>query len=381
MRVKREIKVLHIMKNIQKGGVEQFILNQYEYLANQNVVFDFCVFGPDKEKNDLRVVKRIEELGGRILFHPYPNKDFFLFLKKFKSTLKDNQYDVVHCHQNYFSGVILPLAKSTNVPIRIAHAHTAEERKKKNLKRKVYQLLMRKSIHKTATHLLASSRKASQFLYGEKSDAEFLPNGINAHPFIKTDYKNIRKELSLPEDTMLLGHVGNFKPMKNHVFLLDIFKRIRREYPNTHLLLVGEGETKNSIETRVKKMEIERNVHFLGSREDIGDILQSLNVFLFPSLFEGLGISVIEAQAAGINAIISDHIPNEVDLGLGLLTRVSLNNYDKWTESIIQILSAQPSDKVSNEKREEMLQKKRFDSKSSSHRLLQIYEESCKMSV
>lgn len=377
MEQNQPIRVLHILKNLQRGGVEQFLLNQYRILKTKNVRFDFCLYGPDSSKDDGYMIQTFQSMGSRFFYLPYPNKHFFNFKKKFTQTLKEQNYQIVHCHQNLFSGVILPIAKAAQVPVRIAHAHTSKERKTLSTLRKVYTNLMRWQIKRASTHLLGASYQSNKFVFGTNEKAEFLPNGIDLECFLKSSERNLRKELDVPSDSLLIGHVGSFKPIKNHPFLIKVFHKYSLQNPKAHLVLIGDGEELQKMKDYAETLGIKESIHFLGNREEVAELLASLDLFLFPSLFEGLGISLIEAQATGIRSLASDTIPSEVDLGLGLLTFIDLDKPKDWVEVIKQLLSEDYS-KPSIEERKKEIQLKGFDSKSSSERLQEIYEEARK---
>ena len=374
MEQNQPIKVLHILKNIQRGGVEQFLLNQYRILKTKNIRFDFCLYGPDTSKDDAYMIQTFQSMGSRFFYLPYPNKHFLKFRNAFKLTLKEQNYQIVHCHQNLFSGVILPIAKAAQVPVRIAHAHTSKERKNLSVPRKAYTHLMRRQIKRASTHVLGASYAANKFVFGTKEEAEFLPNGIELESFLKVSEQSLRKELGLPSDRLLIGHVGSFKQIKNHPFLLEVFHEYSLQNQNAHLILIGDGEELQKMKEYAETLGIKRKVHFLGNREEIAELLTDLDLFLFPSLFEGLGISLIEAQAAGIRSLASNTIPSEVDLGLGILRFLDLNQPEDWVETIKQLLSEEYT-KPSIEERCKIIQMKGFNSESSAERLQKIYEE------
>lgn len=373
MCAKKQIRVLHIMETIQMGGIEQFLFNQYRLLANENIIFDFIVYGEADTMSSKRMTEKFDEMGSTIHSLPHPKKSVVNFIKTFKKLLKHEKYDVVHCHQNYFSGIILPIAQAEGVPVRIAHAHTAQERKKMTLKRKAYHYFMRKAIFFSATHLLGASPMANVFLYKDTRKAEFLPNGINTESFTKGAEIDIRESYSIPKEAALLCHIGNFKPMKNHSFLLNIFSELKRKM-KVHMILVGEGKEKENIEKKSKELNCETDIHFLGSQENIASILQECDLFLFPSIFEGLGLSAIEAQVAGLEVIMSDTLPLEIDLGMGLVERLPLDNKCIWIESILSHLEQRNEKDIPEiQERISKLHEKGFSNTSSAKRLAQIY--------
>lgn len=366
------IKVLHISKNMGMGGVEQFIMNQFRVLSKMNVVFDFCIYGKQEDVFE----EEIRRLGGRLIKHPLPNDNINTFKKKFIRTLREGNYDAVHSHQNFFSGIILPLAKKEGVKVRIAHAHTTQDMKSGNLIRPLYRRIMRRRILKSATHLLAPSCDASLFLFGENIVREkntiIFPNAIDTEYFLyaQKEYR-LRETFNISEKSYLLGHVGTFKPSKNHLFLLEIFSKYKEKYNDGHLILVGDGEKKLEVMNKVKELKLAPFVHFINKTTDIAPIFSELDIFLFPSLYEGLGMTVIEAQACGIPSVITENIPEEVDLKIGLVERASLENLEEWVGKIKS--SLQKGKSTNTDERRKILEEYGYDSIKSANKLLTIY--------
>lgn len=365
-------KVLHILKNMQKGGVERFILNQYSILSTQYVDFDIALYGPDKNRNDEEFIKEFESLGGKIIYLPFPNSRFLSFATRFSSTLKNNKYDAIHSHQNLFSGIILLIAKLNGVPIRIAHAHTSKERKRNNIVRTMYTDIMKNLISFSATHFLCASSLAAQYVFKSTTISEFLPNGVNIQPFLEKSKADIKSELKISNGEMVVGHVGSFKPAKNHDFIIKIFSDYQKKHPKTHLILVGDGTEMTNIKRKVDNHNLNDKVHFLGNRSDIPDLMKMFDVFLFPSHFEGLGISLIESQASGVKSIASSSVPRETDIGLNLISFLPLDKPDEWLSEMEKILLTKYSSPTA-EIREKTLIAKKFDNTSSANRLLEIY--------
>jgi len=202
------------------------------------------------------------------------------------------------------------------VPIRIAHSHASGI----GLDIKIpFRLYARSYIKNNTNHYIACSRNAGKWLFGKKvlesADFTILKNAVNAKDFIfNPDIREqVRKELEISNE-LVIGHVGRFNRLKNHEFLIDVFKLIHQKKENSILILVGEGELKEKIQRKVERLGLSSNVKFLGLRDDIPKIMQSIDLFLFPSIFEGLPVALVEAQAAGIKCIVSDTISKEVDL-------------------------------------------------------------------
>jgi glycosyltransferase involved in cell wall biosynthesis len=201
---------------------------------------------------------------------------------------------------------------------------------------------MRQAILSNATQLFACSKSAAIKLYGNfDSNVEIIPNAIDISAyenFPKNARKLLRKELNFPKKGPLIGHIGRFDKVKNHDFLIKIFARYHKQNPHSNLVLVGEGPLENKTKNLVNRNDLDENVHFLGVRSDIPKILMCLDLLLLPSISEGLGIVLVEAQAAGIPCIASTAVPKEADLGLGLVKFLNLCA-DTWSSSVDSALT------------------------------------------
>ncbi|MDN5301102.1 MAG: hypothetical protein PWQ60_616 [Thermoanaerobacteraceae bacterium] len=347
--MKKKIKVLHIFGGMNCGGAETLIMNVFRNIDREVFCFDFAVQTQQKCFYD----DEIEKLGGKIIHLPSPREKLFLYGNELKKAIENyGPYDVIHSHVHYFSGFILKLAKSKDIPVRIAHSHNTYDGKKDSLIRNIYRIYMRILIKNNATYLLGCSKAACESLFGKNcwidERVRIVPNAIDLSPYENLPDKTIlRKKLHLPINVPIVGHIGRFHPQKNHKFIIEIFSELIKQIPSAHLVLVGDGPLRKDIEDLVKQKSIEKNVHFLGIRKDIPEILGALDVFLFPSLYEGLGIVLIEAQAAGLPCIVSDVIPNDVNIVKGLIEFISLDSdINYWISQIRKKLLQKPSFKI-----------------------------------
>lgn len=308
-----KIKVLHFFGKMDMGGAETFVLNLYRHIDRNEVQFEFAVTNCEKGYYDEEIIK----LGGEIHILPYPKADLKKYKESLGKLLKQGNYDVVHSHVHYFSGVNLSVAKRNGVNIRIAHSHTYNHNRRFSLKRTLYEKCMRYLIYKSSTHFLACSREAANELFVNRCKmVEIVNNGIDIDRFSKKKYakEEYKKALNLPDDSFIIGHIGGFRPEKNHSKLVDIFLEVLKVKKNAHLVMVGDGEKKSEIEALVRNLGIKDRVHFLGIRKDTENILAAFDTFVFPSFYEGLGIAVIEAQVSGLYCIVSDTLPKAVDI-------------------------------------------------------------------
>jgi glycosyltransferase involved in cell wall biosynthesis len=330
------LRVLHVVVNMNRGGAETLLMNLYRNIDRSKIQFDFltCKEGVfDKE---------ILEMGGKVYRIPYitdvGHKQYRKALDEFFRVHRS--YKVVHSHMDKMSGLVLKSAKKFNIPIRIAHSHNTKS--EGGLVARTYKWLIGTFINSNATHRYACSSTAAKWLFGKRADAAtLLKNGIDVKQFSFSNVirNQLRKELQVDENTIIFGHVGRFNHQKNHLFLLEIFSEINKILPNTILLLVGDGHLRSSIESKIKDLDLRGKVKLLGVREDVSNLIQSFDMFVFPSLHEGLPVTLIEAQGAGLPCIISDTITIEVDMGLGLVQYVTLSDKRLWVEKVVEVAS------------------------------------------
>lgn len=253
-------------------------------------------------------------------------------------------YHVAHSHLHHYSGYVLRMARTLGSPIRIAHSHNDTSRPdgQANLVRKSYHSLMKHMISQEATLGLACSRNAAAALYGPQWTADprwrVLYYGIDTAPFaqlVKPD--DLRASLGIPPNAFVIGHVGRFMEQKNHHFLVEIGAEVIRRRPNTYLLLVGEGVLRPSIQEKVAQLGIAERTIFAGLRSDVPQLMSgAMDLFLFPSLFEGVPVALLEAQASGLPCLISDLISDEVEAVPSLLKRQSIDQPPQvWAATIL----------------------------------------------
>ncbi|MFD0771217.1 glycosyltransferase family 1 protein [Bacillus sp. CGMCC 1.60114] len=325
------LRILHVVVNMNRGGAETLIMNLYRNLDRSKVQFDFltCKEGVFDEE--------IVELGGKVHRVPYiTDVGHMRYMKALNTFFASHQeYRIVHSHMDKMSGFVLRSAKKAGIPIRIAHSHNTSS--EGGVAAKMYKWYAGKFILSCATHLLACSNAAAQWLFADKATAaKLVKNGIECDRFSFSPNirKQVREELQLHQDTFVVGHVGRFAHQKNHSFLIDIFAQLIKLKPNSILLLAGDGPLRLEIEKKVEELNLGNNVKFLGVRSDIEKLLQAFDVFVFPSIHEGLPVTLIEAQGAGLPCMISDAITQEVDMGMNLVEYISLTDKEIWIEKL-----------------------------------------------
>lgn len=309
----RQVRILHVLGTMNPGGVETWLLHVLKFIDRKRFQFDICTFGPETGL----YASEVEKHGGRMVACPM-GRNLWSFRNRFRGILHRGKYDIVHSHVTLFSGNVLRWARAGGVPVRIAHSHNSHDDRANTHVRRVYRRLMKRWISRYATHGLAASEPAASELFGTawKTDRRFhvLYYGIDLGPFRRPTVRNgIRRELGIPADAIVVGHVGRFETQKNHHFLVEVAEEILKTRRDIHFLLIGDGPLRQDIEHRAERMGLGRKVHFAGVRTDVPRLMRdAMDLFLFPSLFEGLGLCLVEAQAAGLSSLVSDAVPVEV---------------------------------------------------------------------
>lgn len=355
------IRILHIVTYMGRGGLETMIMNYYRNIDRSKVQFDFLTHRQERWDYD----DEIEKLGGKIYRLPRLNPFSPSYLKALDGFFKEHkEYKIVHCHQDCLSGIPLKYAKKNGVPFTIAHSHNANQ--DKNLKYLV-KLIAKNNISKYSDHLFACGKEAGEWMF-KTSDFEILNNAIDTKRYIYNEEKSLEmKEKLGVTDKFVIGHVGRFRLQKNHSFIIDIFKEVCKKEPNSTLLLVGDGPLEEEIKKKVDDLGLLDKVKFLGARDDVNDLMQAMDVFILPSLFEGFPLTMIETQASGLNCIISDKVPKECIVTKNVKS-ISLEKSPKyWANEII---------KSKNKERKNLyneIQDAKFDIKSNAIGLQEFY--------
>lgn len=325
------LRVLQVVTDMGRAGIQSFLMNYYREVIKYDVQFDFLTY--ETEIDDYE--KEIASMGGRIFRIPRLNPLSIRFrnaLSVFFS--QHSEYNIVHVHLDCMSGIILKAAQKHQVALRIAHSHSSSQ--SKNLKYPI-KLFYKHMIPKYATRLLACGKDAGEWMFG-KNRFYIIHNAINSSDYIYNSQNEyaMRKELGISKECLVIGFVGNFSAAKNHSRLVEIFYALQSKI-DARLLLIGSGVLEKTIKEKVHGLNIQDRVYFLGKRSDVPFVLQAIDVFVMPSLFEGTPVSVIEAQAAGIPCIISNCVPDDCMI----TDRIKKIGLDKTNEHWVQqILNA-----------------------------------------
>lgn len=360
------IRVLQVVTYMGRGGLETMLMNYYRNIDRDKVQFDFLTHRDERWDYD----DEIESLGGKIYHLPKLNPFSKSYLNDLDKFFKEHkEYQIVHCHQDCLSGVVLKVAKKNGVKFTIAHSHNANQDKNLKYLIKVFE---KSKIPKYADKLFACGDEAGRWMFNT-DNFEVLNNAIDTdlYTYNKEKADKVKKEFSI-ENKFVVGHVGRFNPQKNHEFLIDVFNEIQKVKEDSVLMLVGDGDLRPEIEQKVQDLGLSDKVIFTGVRSDVNDLMQGMDVFLFPSLYEGLGIVLIEAQAAGLKCVISDTIPKDGVL-TDDVTSISLNETSVvWANEILKYQEF----KRSNNK--EIIKKANYDIKNNAKTLEHFYIENAR---
>lgn len=306
------IRIAQIMGKMNSGGVESVVMNYYRNIDKNKVQFDFII---DEDSQNIPK-EEIENMGGKIILVP-PYKNIISYINVLKNIFREERYKIVHSHLNTLSVFPLYAAKMANVSVRIAHSHSTSN--KKEWKRDILKNILKLFSKLNATHYFCCSEVAGRWLFGDKlydrNQVMLINNAIDIEKFAynKEEYNKIREELKL-DDKLVITHVGRFVQVKNHRLLIDIFNEIHKINSQSILLLAGDGPLLEDIKEKVNKLNLSDSVRFLGIRNDINELMKGTDIFLLPSLYEGLPVVGVEAQAAGVLCILSKNITKEIKI-------------------------------------------------------------------
>lgn len=335
-----KFRVLHVANRLNAGGVERWLVGVAQGLRGAQLQWDLLAHSREQGALDDDFTAN----GSHILYCPYPVNPLRYATQLYR-TLRREKVDAIHSHVHHFSGWVMLIAWLARVPVRIAHSHSNRNSIEPSKgPRAWYLAFMKRLIARFATRYVAVSNEARLSLFADKvakEQVEILYCGIAHLTHVQAD-PNVRHALGIAPDTLVVGHVGRLSEPKNHVFLLKIFAALLEKTPNAHLLLVGEGELRAAIEQQVADLGLQQQVTLLGMRSDAVTIMASaFDVIAFPSLYEGLPLTVVEAQAVGVPILVADNITKEAEFDSRLVAYSSLQQSpEHWAELLLTMTSA-----------------------------------------
>ena len=357
------IRVLQMIGSLNVGGSQTMILNIYRSIDRTQIQFDFVLDHPD----DTYFAEDVKALGGRIFtLSPFRGTNAGEVRRDWNNFFYTHpEYRVLHSHVRSYASLYLPVAKQHGVKT-IIHSHNTSNGS--GLSATVKAALQR-PLRDQADILMACSTEAGEWLYGKKACQSgrfvFMPNAVDTRLFRPNEQRRraVRRELGL-DGRWVIGHVGRFDAQKNHRFLLEAFKLAHDRDPRAALLLVGEGPLQLETAQQAVELGIADDVIMTGNRNDVPALLSAMDVFAFPSLFEGLPVTLIEAQAAWLPCVISDTITRDVDI-TPLVERLGIDSAEVWADAMLK--------KRARQDVTQQIVRAGFDVQASARRMAELY--------
>lgn len=366
-------RVLHIMGGLNRGGLETFAMNIYRAMDKNEIQFDFLL----TQLPEGDYVEEAKSMGANIYTLPARYKGYKAYHHALDNFFKNHHdYLAIHAHISSLTSIDSAYyAKKYNIPVRILHAHNSSIQKSLRFYwlHTFLHYLNKPNVHSWATHYLGCSDKALDWMYkytGVRSKAIMVNNCIDTRKFIfnKNVRIDVRAEFGLDANAFIIGHVGRFVPVKNQSFLVNILVEMKKICPNAKLMLVGDGDLREQVAKEAEDRGVEHDILFTGRRSDVNRLLQAMDVFVMPSLFEGLPVSLVEAQAAGLPIVASDTISLDSDLtGTILFKSIKLKS-NSWASDILQWVN-----RIGRPNNTESIINNGFDSSETVKRLISLY--------
>ena len=333
----KPIRVAHVIGKLNAAGVEAVVNNFYRNIDHSKYQFDYFI---DADSN-CEPPQELIDMGARYFIIP-PYQKLFQHIKELTRLFKENKYQIVHSGMNTLAPISMYCAWKASVPVRINHNHSTAG--KGETKKNILKYCLRPFAKCFATDYCACSEYAGEWLFGKRmmkqGKVTVFKNAIDLDKFKYNEdiREEVRNELGI-SDKFVVGHVGRFCFQKNHDFLIDVFNEVHKENKNSVLLLVGIGELQEKIKEKVKRLGLTESVIFLNARKDVQRLYQAMDVFCFPSVYEGLGMVAIEAQASGLAVIASKEVPEEAIIRKSSI-RLDLNDSQStWKNALNRNIS------------------------------------------
>lgn len=370
-------RILHVVSCLERGGTEAFLMNHDRVIDRIEYQFDFLVL----HKKDYPYLEEIQRLGGQVFFCTPPSrKQFLSSIREMVACMKENgPFCAVHSHINIENAWVLAAAKLAGIPVRVSHSHDTKGREGTGLTG-LYRHMQSLLIKLFANRYAACGIAAGEYLYGKRlfrRKGTVIHNGIDVAQFQEVPdarLQALRKEFALLDKTgLVVGNITRFEDKKNQMFALEVFRKVLDHDPNAVLLLGGpDGGKLEQVTQRISELHLNDHVRLIGERNDISACLKLIDVYLFPSLYEGLPIALLEAQAAGCFCVSSQNVSAEADMGIDQVVFCGIENGpEEWVQVILDRAGrSRPSaDQVLAAFRE-----KGYDIRWSAHRLMELYE-------
>lgn len=361
------MKILHVIGGMDRGGAESYIMNTLRNIDRKKYQCDILVFLAPREDDKYFYQDELKKLGVEIIRvkdnrfrHPLK------FIADVQKVLEDGKYDAIHSHIDFMSALTLTAARKAGVKKRISHSHNTNNSKFESKKMRVIAASLRRKLNREVTDRLACGIDAGKFLYGAKKDFTVIHNGIDLQKFrYNSNTRNMmRAKFDIDENAMVLLNVGRFEAQKNQEHLIDLFGDYVRKDKTAKLVIIGEGSLKRELEDKIASERLGKSVVLLPAQGDMERFYSMADVFVLPSLFEGVPTVGIEAQASGMTCLFSDKVPEETKL-LDSVKFLPLD--DSWNAYIVK-----STDRAAAVKNEKVLE---YDIKSTVKALEKVYSK------
>lgn len=331
------IRVLHVVTSMDVGGIETMLMNLYRSIDRTKIQFDFLYHRSESSFYD----EEIEKLGGRIYrVSPATILGLPTYIKSLRNFFATTcQHLIVHSHVSILSAFVLKEASNHGIPVRIAHSHEAHKSIREHRpSRRPFVLILKPLVNRVCNYRFSCGSEAGRWLFGPREDFQVLTNAIDSQRYVFDEAvrARLRNEFLL-RDRFVVGHIGNFTTPKNYPFILKVFKKFLENNSHAVLLLVGRHENNSAVRAQALEMGLDKYVIFTGIRTDVPELLQAMDVFLFPSTFEGLGVALIEAQAASLPCLVSDAVPAEVKIAPALEFMSLRDSPEEWARRLSEL--------------------------------------------
>ncbi|MBI3548188.1 MAG: glycosyltransferase [Elusimicrobia bacterium] len=370
-------RVLHVLGAMNQGGAETWLMHILRAIDRRRFDLQFLTHTDRPAFYD----PEIRALGSKIHFCGRPGRPHEYALGFLRLLRREGPFDVVHSHVHHYSGFVLRIADRAGVPMRIAHSHndTSGDDIWAGIARAAYLRLMKHWIRRYSTRGLAASHPAAAALFGRDWKAHpkwsVFYCAIDLAPFeTEVSRAQVRAELGIPDDAFVIGHVGRFDAVKNHSFLIDVLAESVKRHPNTMALMVGKGPLRAEIEKKAQALGLDGKIRFLEGRTDIARLLKgAMDAYVFPSIYEGLPLALLEAQAAGLPCLISDTISADTDVAPSLVRRLGLDEgASGWAQAVSGLREASPT--LSPDGGLKVMRGSSFDIRSSIRAIERLYQ-------
>lgn len=362
------IRVLHIIGKMDRAGAETMLMNLYRHIDRKIIQFDFITFTDEQGDYDTEII----QMGGRII-PIIANNPIERMLKLQRFLKRHPEYKIIHAHTLLSNAFHLLAAKSAGVKHRISHSHSISNGKSGKID-KLYEKWAISTNKYLATRKIACGDLAAQYLFGTSRDVMMLPNAIDVDNTmaIASQSRNYIEQKFNSKGLKII-QVGRLNKVKNHVFSIKIAKELEQRGIEFTMYFIGQGPLGDELKQEVENKSLGNRVKFLGVRSDITELMASADYMIFPSLFEGFGVVLVESQATGLTAIASTHVPKEADFDLGLVDFLPLESVNNWVDRILEVEISTPNEAEISR----VLKQKGFNVATNAQELSKFYKSLC----